>query len=127
MDKAKKLIASKPYVSQCRILKGSAQMKNLKEWSKLYNALERTEELFWCCFQSYKEEEPEEFAEVFPKEKTNVRIEFEKIVHEVMLPDYDQEFISVYLNIYVDDHNVGWFKNMLMMDGTDFDEFFVIE
>ena len=109
------------------VLKGSAQMKNLKEWSKLYNALERTEELFWCCFQSYKEEEPEEFAEVFPKEKTNVRIEFEKIVHEVMLPDYDQEFISVYLNIYVDDHNVGWFKNMLMMDGTDFDEFFVIE
>ena len=44
-----------------------------------------------------------------------------------MLPDYDQEFISMYLNIYVDDHNVGWFKNMLMMDGTDFDEFFVIE
>lgn len=102
-------------------------MKNLEEWSKLHNAVERTEELFWCCFQSYKEEEPEEFSEVFPKNKSNVRIEFEKIVHEVMLPDYDQEFISVYLNIYVDDHNVGWFKNMLMMDGTDFDEFFVIE
>ena len=102
-------------------------MKNLEEWSKCHKVLSRTEELFWHCFQSFKEEEPEEFAEVFPKEKTNVRIEFEKIVHEVMLPDYDQEFISVYLNIYVDDHNVGWFKNMLMMDGTEFDEFFVIE
>ena len=55
-------------------------MRNIEEWSKLHNALERTEELFWCCFQSYKEEEPEEFAEVFPKEKINVRIEFEKIV-----------------------------------------------
>ena len=49
-------------------------MKKLEEWSKLHNALERTEELFWCCFQSYKEEEPEEFSEVFPKDKSNVRI-----------------------------------------------------
>ena len=32
--------------------------------------------------------------------------------------DYD-----VYLNIYVDDHNVGWFKNMLLIDGTDFDKY----
>ena len=103
------------------------EMEKLEEWSKCHNALERTEELFWCCFQSYKEEEPEEFSKVFPKEKLNVRIEFEKIVHEVMLPDYDQEFISIYLNIFVDDHNVGWFKNIFLMNGTDFDEFFVIE
>ena len=102
-------------------------MKELEEWSKIHNALERTEKLFWSCFQSYKEEDPEEFSEIFPKEKSNVRIEFKKIVHEVILPDYDQEFISVYLNIFVDDHNVGWFKNMFLMDGTDFDEFFVIE
>lgn len=101
-------------------------MKNLEEWSKRHNAIERTEELFWCCFQSYKEEEPEEFSIIFPKEK-NVRVEFEKIAHEVMLPDYDQEFISIYLNIFADDHNVGWFKNMLLTDGTNFDEFFVIE
>ena len=78
-------------------------------------------------FSIIQGKEPEEFFEVFPKDKSNVRIEFEKIVHEVMLPDYDQELISVYLNIYVDDCNVGWFKNMLMMDGTDFDELFVIE
>ena len=102
-------------------------MKNLEEWSKLHNAIERTEDLFWYCFESYRTEEPEEFIEAFPQDKANVRIEFEKIVHEVMLPDYDDEFISVYLNIYVDDHNVGWFKNMFMMDGTDFDEFFVID
>lgn len=102
-------------------------MNNLEKWSKRHNALERTEELFWCCFQSYEQEESEEFSEVFPKGKANVRIEFKKIVHEVVLPDYDQEFISVYLNIYVDGHNVGWFKNMLLIDGTDFDEFFVIE
>ena len=102
-------------------------MKELEEWSKIHNALERTEELFWSCFQSYKEEDPEEFSEIFPKEKSNVRIVFEKIVHEVILPDYDQEFISIYINIFVDDHSVGWFKNMFLMDGTDFDEFFVIE
>ena len=102
-------------------------MIDIKEWSDCYNAFERTKELFWCCFQSYKEEEPEEFCEVFPEEKSNVRIELEKIVHEVMLRDFDQEFISVYLNIFVGKHNVGWFKNMFCMDGTDFDEFFVIE
>ncbi len=102
-------------------------MKNIKEWSINNNALQRTEELFWICFQSYKEEEPEEFGEVFPKDKTNVKIEFEKIVHEVILPEYEQEFISVYLNIYVDDHNVGWFKNEFCLDGTQFDEFFVID
>ena len=102
-------------------------MKDLKEWCNSYHALERTEELFWCCFASYKEEEPEEFSETFPKGKSNVRIEFEKIVHEVMLSDDDQEFISIYLNIFVDDYNVGWFKNMFLTDGTAFDEFFVIE
>ena len=92
-------------------------MKNIKEWAMNNNVLQRTEDLFWTCFQSYREEEPEEFSDVFPKGKLNVRIEFEKIVHEVVLPDYDQEFISVYLNIYVDDHNVGWFKNMFFFIG----------
>lgn len=102
-------------------------MKGLKEWCERYRALARTEELFWRCFQLYKEEEPEEFSENFPEGKENVRIEFEKIVYEVMLPDYDQEFISIYLNIFVNEDNVGWFKNMLLTDGADFDEFFVIE
>jgi len=102
-------------------------MKNIKEWAMNNNVLQRTEDLFWTCFQSYREEEPEEFVEVFPEDKTNVKTEFIKIVHEVILPDFEQEVISVYLNIYVGDHNVGWFKNVFCLDGTEFDEFFVIE
>jgi hypothetical protein len=122
-------LITKALCYNCRIFpKGEdAEMKNLEEWSKCHNALERTEKLFWRCFGLYEAEEPEEFSEVFPLGKSNVKIKYEKIVHEVMLPDYVQEFISVYLNILVDDHNVGWFKNIFFPDGTDADEFFVIE
>lgn len=102
-------------------------MKNLQEWSQCHNAMQRTQDLFWRCFESYKQEESEEFSEVFTQDKENITIEFEKIVHEVMLPEFEQEFISVYLNIFVDDRNVGWFKNMFLPSGEDFDEFLVIE
>ncbi len=102
-------------------------MKDLKKWSIKFNALERTENVFWECFYLYEAEEPEEFAEVFLYGKENVILEFEKIVHEVALPDYDQEFVSVYLNIYVGEDLIGYFKNIFLSDGTQFDEAFVIE
>ena len=102
-------------------------MINFKEWCDKNRALERTEELFWQCFQLYKEEEPEEFAETFSADKDGVTVEFEKISYEALLPEFNQELVAVYLTVYVNGDSIGWFKNMFKADGTQFDEFFVIE
>ena len=76
---------------------------------------------------AYKKEEPLEFSEVFPNDVVGVVPLLDKIVFELTLPNYEQEFVSVYIRIMLDERNVGWFKHVYMVDGEDFDEYFVID
>lgn len=99
----------------------------IKKWYEDYNIKNRTLDMFWNCFDVYCADDYEEFVTVFPLGKTNVNLVFEKVSYEIDLPDFGQELISIYIKIYVDSKNVGWYKQLYFLNGEPFDEYFVIE
>lgn len=99
----------------------------IKDWSDNNNILVRTLEMFWNCFEVYCNEDYEEFITVFPEGKTNVNLKFDKISFEIDLPDFLQELIAVTIDIYVYEKKVGWFKQLYLLSGEPFDEYFVID
>lgn len=107
----------------------SPNLFDLRQWCLEHNVLTRTESVFWIYFDAYKKDEPEEFETVFPHGRYDVTLEYERVQHELSLPDFDRdtEVVSVYLRIFSDHSEVGYFKMQFCLDGTEFDEFFVIE
>lgn len=99
----------------------------IKQWCDKNNTLDRTITAFWNCFNVYKTDDYEEFITIFPEDKSNVNIIFERISYEFDLPSFRQELIGVYINIFVNDKKVGWFKQLFLPNGEMFDEYFVIE
>ncbi len=99
----------------------------IKEWYQNNNALNRTVEMFWRCFEAYSNEEPEEFKEVFPDGKKDTILQFHRISYEIDLPDFSQELIAIILDIYVCEKKVGWYKQLYLLNGEAFDEYFVID
>lgn len=103
-------------------------MKNyLTAWYANNDAEKRTVDLFWRCFESYKNDDFDEFCSVFSKDKENVKIELDRLSYELNLPELSNEFISVCIDIYVEEKKVGWFKQYYSVDGEPYDEYFVID
>ena len=99
----------------------------IKKWCDNNNALSRTLELFWNCFEIYSNEDYEEYITVFPDGKKNVITKFDKILYEIDLPDFSQEHIAITIDIYICEEKVGWYKQLYLLNGEAFDEYFVIE
>ena len=102
-------------------------MINLKEWYEEKNIFAHTLKNFWHSFETYAEDDYEEFAVVFPKGNTNVSLKPDRISYEIDLPNFLQDLIAIYINIYVDERQVGWFKQLYLLDGEPFDEYFIID
>lgn len=96
----------------------------LKNWCNENNAIVETTRSFWDSFNEFKKEEPNEFYSVFGNEI--VELFLDKICYELNLPEFEQEFVSVTLDMFVNDTNVGWFKQIFFLDGKKFDEHFVL-
>lgn len=99
----------------------------IKKWCHNNNALNRTLEMFWNSFEIYSNEDYEEYITVFPDGKNNVVLKFDKISYEIDLPDFSQELIAVTIDIYIREMRVGWYKQLYLLNGEPFDEYFVID
>ena len=101
-------------------------LKNLlKNWCNKNNAIEETTTSFWYNFNEFKREEPDEFYSVFGNGE--VKLFFDKISYELNLPALEQEFVSVSLDIFVNNKQVGWFKQIFYLDGSKYDDNFVLD
>lgn len=99
----------------------------LIDWYITYDAEKRVIEYFWRCFDSYREDNFEEYSTVFTQDKENVNIVLDKVSFEMELPNLDNELISICVDIYVDEKKIGWFKQLFLLNGDQYDEYFVIE
>ncbi len=99
----------------------------IKKWCDENNALSRTLEIFWECFENYSNEHYEEYITVFPDGKDNVIAKFDRISYQLDLPDFSRELIAIIMDIYIGEEIVGWFKPLYLLNGELDDVYFVIE
>lgn len=101
--------------------------EDIIKWSNNNNAMNRTLEMFWNCFETYSNEDYDEYKSVFPDGKKNILLKFDKISCEIDLPDFSQELIAITLDIYIFETKVGWYKQLYLLNGEPYDRYFVIE
>lgn len=99
----------------------------IKKWCINNNVLNRTIEMFWKCFDIYSKEEYEEYKSIFTNGKKDVQTKFDKISLEIELPGFTHELISITIDIYNCETKVGWYKQLFLLNGEPFNEYFVIE
>lgn len=102
----------------------------IKKWYNDNNIEEQTLGYFWKSFDIYLKDDFEESIIVFPEGNKNIVLKFYKISYEFELPDLltsdAQGLIGVYIDIFTNGKNVGYFRQLYLLDGTPFDEYFVI-
>lgn len=100
----------------------------LIKWCDENKIIERSEKSFWQCFETYKEEEPEEFKKEFKYGLGKVECKISKITYKQNLPDECGGYVYVTMDILHKGKKVGFVKIFyLYKDGTYFDDYFVLE
>ncbi|MCL2678459.1 MAG: hypothetical protein FWE85_05345 [Clostridiales bacterium] len=101
----------------------------IQAWADEHKIINKCNEGFWQCFENYKTEVPKKFSEVFPNEKNGVSIVLEKICFCLgYYIKYDERpTVQVDFCIFLEDSEIGWYREIYFTDGEFVDEFFVIE
>ena len=100
---------------------------DLERWCKINNAIEISIECFWKSFEKYKEEDKNEFFSVFKNERRGVSLCLDKISYDFDLPNFVRDQISIAMDIFLEDRQIGWFKQVFSIEGEPIDDFFIIE
>ncbi|WFR55915.1 hypothetical protein QA584_20165 [Anaerocolumna sp. AGMB13025] len=98
----------------------------LKEQVFKYNLVERSMEAFWLNFNSYAEEEKEEFGEYFPNyQRANLFCEISDISFKLNWPQCDNNVIIIHIPMNYNDKPVGYYSIEYDLNGEIFDDWFV--
>lgn len=102
-------------------------MSDLQEWCLKHNVKERTLTAFHNALEAYREEETMEYGKVFPNELMPIIPIFDKVCHVFSFPEFEFERVQIDMSIEYDERTVGWYRMIYEMDGSEFDDYFVIE
>lgn len=101
-------------------------MDDLRNWCIKHDIENRTIQDFWKCFEDYKNNEYDEYMNIFSNQEKSIKIFFDKISYEVNYPEFTNEHICVYLDLFVNEKKIGWFKQLFDINGELIDFNFVI-
>ena len=101
-------------------------MSDLQKWCLQHNVQERIMIAFRNALKAYCDENPIEYGKVFPREDIPVIPVFDKVCHSFSFPEFDFERVQVDLLIEYNESNVGWYRMLYEMDGTEIDDYLVI-
>lgn len=112
--------------------------KELRQWA-VKNDIEKTSIAgFWYCFNNYKQEDPEEFrqvfgddfnAEILSVEMKSVALFIDKWdeTKEYEYISYGFDYVVSYIPIVYKDQKLGIYKMLYTLEGQSFDDFFVLD
>ena len=86
----------------------------LLDWAKEHNVIEECQNRFWCCYDSYEKEDPEEFSQSFTSLKSDIELKLHRISHEFYSFDPENQKAAVIMDIFVKDSYVGYYKEVLL-------------
>ncbi|MBQ9133820.1 MAG: hypothetical protein IJX64_04750 [Clostridia bacterium] len=75
-------------------------MFDLQKWCAEHDAVKRTEQAFYTALETYKNEDAEEYNEVFYDKDLPITAVPDKVYHACSLPDFDME--RVYVDLYIE-------------------------
>lgn len=99
--------------------------EEFQNWISLNNIVERTKKSFWNYVENYRNEESDEFSEVF----SNVNMDFLEItISKVSLTvnyRFDEPiiFVSAFADIKYEDGEIGEYESLYSLDGDDLDDY----
>ena len=99
----------------------------LINWAKDYNIVEGCKNRFWYCYDNYEKENTEEFCQNFTSSKSDVELKLHRISHDFYSFDDENQKVAIVMDIFVKDRYVGYYKELYLVTGKFFDEYFVIE
>ena len=102
-------------------------MLDVQKWCAEHDAISRTEKAFYEALKNYKEEDAEEYGEVFNDNTLPIVAVPDKVFHGYSLPNFDFEQIYVDFLIEYGNRYVGWYRMIYDLDGSEVDDSFVIE
>ncbi|KAB4864632.1 hypothetical protein GAG84_27330 [Bacteroides thetaiotaomicron] len=76
---------------------------------------------------AYRQEEPEDFYEVFGADCPDVSLKYLKLSYELPLDYVEDPKYSITGDMIFHERVIGWFRQGWLGDGTYFDDWFVIE
>ncbi|OBZ11521.1 hypothetical protein [Bacillus sp. FJAT-26390] len=109
------------------------------EWAKKYQIEEETIKCFWLNFYNYKEEEPEEFKQVFGMNfesdklfvqvsSVQMRVESSRDEEKIFPSrNYGFDYAVSCIPIVYNERKLGVYKLLFTLDGQSFDDFFIID
>ncbi|MFJ7826655.1 hypothetical protein [Psychrobacillus sp. NPDC096623] len=106
----------------------------LRKWAENYSIESNTIKGFWVMFNKYKEEQKEEFLEVFGKDfdKSQLSIVMNRLGlfidawNKDAHMQYGFDYVTSYIPIIYLDNHIGEYKMLFNLDGECFDDYFII-
>lgn len=100
---------------------------DLIKWCDDNKIIERSEKSFWQCFETFKEEAPEEFKKEFKYGLGKIDCKLSKISYKQNLHDKHGGYVYITMDILDGCKKRGWVKIFYTYkDGTFFDDYFVL-
>ncbi|CAH8713316.1 hypothetical protein M5W83_26635 [Paenibacillus thiaminolyticus] len=99
--------------------------EEFENWVSIHNIIERTKKGFWNYMENYKQEEPDEFSEVFG----NVDMNFlETNISKISLTinytfDEPIKFVSAFIDVEYEGEELGVYQCLFSLDGDDLDDY----
>ena len=102
-------------------------MFDLQKWCTEHGVIARSEKAFYTALETYKNDDGEEYSEVFYDNALPIVLIPDKVQHVCNLPDFDSGRVYVDFCIEYDAENVGCYRMIYDLDGSAFDDYLVIE
>ncbi len=106
----------------------------LRKWAEGHSIESKTIEGFWYNFSAYKNEQEEEFLELFGVDfgKNQLRVTTDSLA--LFIDDWNRDsyhsygfdYVVCILSIVYKDEKVGEYKVLFSLDGNAFDDYFII-
>ncbi|MFL1676360.1 hypothetical protein ABEV00_00550 [Paenibacillus thiaminolyticus] len=103
--------------------------EEFQNWVSINNIIERTKKGFWIYMENYKQEEPDEFSEVFGNVDLNfVEINISKISLTINYRfDEPIKFVSAFIDVEYGGEELGVYESLFSLDGDDLDDYLRIK
>jgi hypothetical protein len=98
-----------------------------KKWAQEHRAKERTIEGFWNNFRSYREEQLEEFREVFGVDFDESLLSLERFqLCLTLVEEDDRVHVVTWVRMVYCEKDIGEYRLVFNMDGTVDDDYFML-
>lgn len=99
--------------------------EEFQDWISINNVAERTKKSFWQYIDNYREEEPDEFREVFSNIDLN---SLNIIINKISLTisyrfDEPISFVSVCIALVYEGEEIGAYESLFTLSGNEMDDY----